>query len=162
MAGRADLSSLKGIARASWTHDPRRMSSAAAARPSRRSFQLLPVSRSFAALEELTRRTKSADPAAPLPPPTTNAPPPQPFPLNPTFSPLPPLADSLKTKIYNTYQYNVVESPSAPDSLVVREVSRKYGVGMERVRAVIRLKELEKSWKEEVRWLVLVVARARS
>ena len=44
----------------------------------------------------------------------------------------------------------------------MREVSRKYGVGMERVRAVIRLKELEKSWKEEVRWLVLVVARARS
>jgi len=32
----------------------------------------------------------------------------------------------------------------------VRAVSAKFGVGMERVRAVIRLKELEKRWKDEV------------
>lgn len=83
----------------------------------------------------------------------TNVSPPQPFPLNPTFSPLPPLADSLKSKIYNAYVHNLVETPSATDSLVVRAVSLKFGVGMERVRAIIRLKELEKSWKDEVRFV---------
>ncbi|GAA5867286.1 hypothetical protein JCM1840_005011 [Sporobolomyces johnsonii] len=75
-----------------------------------------------------------------------------PFPLNPTFRPNPPLADAIKTKIYNAYVHNILVK-NATDSQVVRAVSSKFGVGMDRVRAVIRLKELEKSWKEEGRAL---------
>ncbi|GAA5948871.1 hypothetical protein JCM21900_003455 [Sporobolomyces salmonicolor] len=75
-----------------------------------------------------------------------------PFPLNPTFHPLPPLADATKTKIYNAYVHNILLK-NATDSQVVRAVSSKFGVGMDRVRAVIRLKELEKSWMEEGRAL---------
>lgn len=74
----------------------------------------------------------------------------QPFPLNPTFRPLPPLADTVKTKIYNAYTYNIL-AKDATDSQVVRAVAAKFGIAMDRVRAVIRLKELEKSWKDQVR-----------
>ncbi|GAA5821397.1 hypothetical protein JCM11251_004604 [Rhodosporidiobolus azoricus] len=73
-----------------------------------------------------------------------------PFPLNPTFSPLPPLADSIKTKIYNAYLHNIMLK-EATDSQVVRAVSARFGVSMDRVRAIIRLKELEKSWRAEGR-----------
>ncbi|GAA5891391.1 hypothetical protein JCM6882_004680 [Rhodosporidiobolus microsporus] len=73
-----------------------------------------------------------------------------PFPLNPTFSPLPPLADSSKTKIYNAYVHNILVK-DATDSQVVRAVSARFGVSMDRVRAIIRLKELEKQWKVEGR-----------
>ncbi|BGP14431.1 hypothetical protein JCM10213_004554 [Rhodosporidiobolus nylandii] len=75
-----------------------------------------------------------------------------PFPLNPTFNPLPPLADSIKTKIYNAYLSNILLK-DATDSQVVRAVSAKHGVSMDRVRAIIRLKELEKQWKDEGRAL---------
>ncbi|GJN87280.1 hypothetical protein Rhopal_000228-T1 [Rhodotorula paludigena] len=75
-----------------------------------------------------------------------------PFPLNPTFAPLPPLADSIKSKIYNAYVHNILLK-DATDSQVVRAVSSKFGVSMDRVRAIIRLKELEKKWKEEGRAL---------
>ncbi|KAK4053451.1 hypothetical protein OIV83_001618 [Microbotryomycetes sp. JL201] len=70
-----------------------------------------------------------------------------PFPLNPSFKPLPPLADALKTRIYNAYTFNIV-AKDATDSQVVRAISAKFGVAMDRVRAIIRLKELEKSWKD--------------
>ncbi|KAL8286397.1 hypothetical protein RQP46_004414 [Phenoliferia psychrophenolica] len=76
-----------------------------------------------------------------------------PFPMNPTFSPLPPLADVVKTKIYNAYIINLISTPGATDSVVVRAVSQKFGVSMDRVRAIIRLKELEKRWKDEGRTL---------
>ncbi|GAA6062390.1 hypothetical protein JCM10212_003199 [Sporobolomyces blumeae] len=75
-----------------------------------------------------------------------------PFPLNPTFNPSPPLADETKTKIYNAYVHNILIK-KATDAQVVRAVSSKFGVAMDRVRAVIRLKELEKSWKAEGRTL---------
>ncbi|TNY18524.1 eukaryotic mitochondrial regulator protein-domain-containing protein [Rhodotorula diobovata] len=75
-----------------------------------------------------------------------------PFPLNPTFNPLPPLADSVKTKIYNAYLHNILLK-DATDSQVVRAVSTRFGVSMDRVRAIIRLKELEKRWKEDGRAL---------
>ncbi|GAA6028109.1 hypothetical protein JCM8097_001875 [Rhodosporidiobolus ruineniae] len=75
-----------------------------------------------------------------------------PFPLNPTFNPLPPLADSIKSKIYNAYVHNILLK-DATDSQVVRAVSSRFGVSMDRVRAIIRLKELEKSWKDEGRAL---------
>ncbi|GAA5936150.1 mitochondrial 37S ribosomal protein mS45 MRPS35 [Sporobolomyces koalae] len=75
-----------------------------------------------------------------------------PFPLNPTFNPSPPLADEIKIKIYNAYVHNILIK-DATDSQVVRAVSSKFGVAMDRVRAIIRLKELEKSWKSEGRTL---------
>ncbi|GAA5898697.1 mitochondrial 37S ribosomal protein mS45 MRPS35 [Sporobolomyces salmoneus] len=75
-----------------------------------------------------------------------------PFPLNPSFNPNPPLADETKTKIYNAYVHNILIK-NATDSQVVRAVSSKFGVAMDRVRAIIRLKELEKSWKSEGRTL---------
>ncbi|GAA5851466.1 hypothetical protein JCM9279_001076 [Rhodotorula babjevae] len=75
-----------------------------------------------------------------------------PFPLNPTFNPLPPLADSIKSKIYNSYLHNILLK-DATDSQVVRAVSTRFGVSMDRVRAIIRLKELEKQWKAEGRAL---------
>ncbi|GAA6017919.1 hypothetical protein JCM11491_001216 [Sporobolomyces phaffii] len=75
-----------------------------------------------------------------------------PFPLNPSFKPNPPLADEIKTKIYNAYVHNILIK-NATDSQVVRAVSSKFGVAMDRVRAIIRLKELEKSWKSEGRTL---------
>ncbi len=73
----------------------------------------------------------------------------QPFPLNPSFRPLAPLADATKTRIFNTYVHNIIQ-PNATDAVVVRAISEKFGVGMDRIRAVIRLKELEKSWKDAV------------
>ncbi|KAK4698965.1 hypothetical protein P7C70_g7304, partial [Phenoliferia sp. Uapishka_3] len=76
-----------------------------------------------------------------------------PFPMNPTFNPLPPLADSTKTKIYNAYIINLMSNSGSVDSVVVRAVSQKFGVSMDRVRAIIRLKELEKRWKDEGRTL---------
>lgn len=86
---------------------------------------------------------------------------PKPFPMNPTFAPLPPLADTIKTNIYNAYTFNILEA-KATDSQVIRAVSSKFGVGMDRVRAIVRLKELEKKWKDEVRpffWLLFKCCR---
>ncbi|KAK4058487.1 hypothetical protein OIO90_000649 [Microbotryomycetes sp. JL221] len=71
-----------------------------------------------------------------------------PFPLNPSFRPLPPLADSIKSRIFNAYTYNIV-TKDATDSQVVRAISHKFGVAMDRVRAIIRLKELEQTWKQQ-------------
>ena len=85
----------------------------------------------------------------------------QPFPLNPTFNPLPPLADSIKSKIYNSYLHNILLK-DATDSQVVRAVSTRFGVSMDRVRAIIRLKELEKQWKDEVRPLLRLLSLSLS
>jgi hypothetical protein len=70
--------------------------------------------------------------------------------MNPSFNPKPPLADIIKTRIANAYKHNILQS-NATDSVVVRAISMKFGVGMDRVRAIIRLKELETSWTKEVR-----------
>ena len=64
---------------------------------------------------------------------------------------MPPLADAIKTKIFNAYIHNLMDKSASTDSQVVRAVAVRFGVGMERVRAIIRLKELEKSWINEVR-----------
>ncbi|BGP23171.1 ribosomal protein S35, mitochondrial protein [Rhodotorula toruloides] len=71
-----------------------------------------------------------------------------PFPMNPSFNPLPPLADTIRERIYNAYAYNI-RIKDATDKQVVRAVSGKFGVSMDRVRAIIRLKELEEQWKQE-------------
>ena len=70
--------------------------------------------------------------------------------MNPTFAPLPPLADEIKTRIYNAYYHNITDSSATSDAQVIRGVSAKFGVAMDRVRAIVRLKELEQSWKTEV------------
>ncbi|BGO98088.1 hypothetical protein RTG_01289 [Rhodotorula toruloides ATCC 204091] len=71
-----------------------------------------------------------------------------PFPMNPSFNPLPPLADTIKERIYTAYAYNI-RIKDATDKQVVRAVSSKFGVSMDRVRAIIRLKELEEQWRKE-------------
>lgn len=63
---------------------------------------------------------------------------------------MPPLADVTKTRIYNAYLHNILQK-DATDSQVVRAVSTKFGVAMDRVRAIVRLKELERRFKSEVR-----------
>lgn len=74
--------------------------------------------------------------------------------MNPSFNPQPPLADEIKTRIYNSYYHNITDNKKADsDSVVIREVSSKYGVAMDRVRAIVRLKELEGAWKAEKRTL---------
>lgn len=63
---------------------------------------------------------------------------------------MPPLADLTKTRIYNAYLHNILQK-DATDSQVVRAVSTKFGVAMDRVRAIVRLKELERRFRSEVR-----------
>ena len=70
--------------------------------------------------------------------------------MNPSFAPLPPLADEVKTRIYNAYYHNITDSKTMSDTQVIRAVSAKFGVAMDRVRAIVRLKELEETWKSEV------------
>lgn len=70
--------------------------------------------------------------------------------MNPSFAPQPPLADSIKSKIFSTYNQGIVSRPDVTDSQIVRGISTKFGVGMERVRAIIRLKELEVNWNKMV------------
>lgn len=65
-----------------------------------------------------------------------------PFPLNPSFRPPPPLSDALKTKIYTLNQ-------SDPQKYTPTKLSLDFKVSVDRVKAVIRLKELEKSWVDK-------------
>ncbi|SCZ94052.1 BZ3500_MvSof-1268-A1-R1_Chr6-1g08389 [Microbotryum saponariae] len=75
-----------------------------------------------------------------------------PFPLNPTFKPLPPVSELIKTKVYHAYlgnlQTNSPNTTTPSDLVVVRAISSKFGLSMARVRAIIRLKELEQEWKK--------------
>ncbi|SGY28653.1 BQ5605_C084g13000 [Microbotryum silenes-dioicae] len=71
-----------------------------------------------------------------------------PFPLNPTFKPLPPVSELIKTKIYHAYLGNLQTNSPPSDLVVVRAISSKFGLSMARVRAIIRLKELEQEWKK--------------
>ena len=64
-----------------------------------------------------------------------------PFPQNPSFRPPPPLSDALKTRIYSLYQSDMVKYTPT-------KLSLDYKVSVDRVKAVIRLKDLEKSWVE--------------
>lgn len=64
----------------------------------------------------------------------------QPFPLNPAFRSFPVLSEELKDQIYARVK----------GGKSVRIVSAELGVSMERVAAVVRLKEIEKRWIKEV------------
>lgn len=65
----------------------------------------------------------------------------QPFPLNPTFRPPPPISDQLRTTIYNAYM-------SDPAVYTVRKLSELYNISIRRVDAILRLKGLEAYWKK--------------
>lgn len=68
----------------------------------------------------------------------------RPFPLNPAFVSESILSEDLRNEIYR----RVVEQKKS-----VRAVSVELGVDMRRVAAVVRLVELEKRWRKEVRIL---------
>jgi hypothetical protein len=65
----------------------------------------------------------------------------RPFPMNKQFKSLPVLSEEYRDAIYD----HVVKK-----GMSVRDVSVKLGVSMERVGAVVRLKEVEKQWEKEV------------
>ncbi|PWN94166.1 hypothetical protein FA10DRAFT_264734 [Acaromyces ingoldii] len=59
-----------------------------------------------------------------------------PFPLNPTFNPPPPLSQAVRDQMWSLHSQN-------PSANSVRVLSGRFGVQMERVTAVLRLKALE-------------------
>ncbi|TDL28154.1 hypothetical protein BD410DRAFT_347906 [Rickenella mellea] len=61
-----------------------------------------------------------------------------PFPLNPSFSPRPPLSDKTKNAIYHSFMRGST----------LRWLSSAYGISLKRVDAILRLKGLEEHWKE--------------
>ena len=63
----------------------------------------------------------------------------QPFPLNPYFKPNPPISNQTKQAIYQRYL-----EKSTP-----RQLAEEYGLGLERVNAILRLKALEKQNQEK-------------
>ena len=65
-----------------------------------------------------------------------------PFPLNPAFHSHPVLSEALRTEIHRRVMV---------DKRSVRSVSAELGVSLERVAAVVRLKEVEKQWVAQVR-----------
>lgn len=65
-----------------------------------------------------------------------------PFPMNRQFRSQPVLSEELRDEIYNKI---------SQEGWSVRKVSAFYGVAMQRVGAVIRLKAIENQWLQEVR-----------
>lgn len=63
----------------------------------------------------------------------------KPFPLNPSFRPPPPIADKTKNHLFTLYKSN-------PKKFSIRVLSAAYGIGLKRVDAIIRLKEVELDW----------------
>lgn len=68
-----------------------------------------------------------------------------PFPANPACKTASVISDDLKQKIFS----DVVES-----GMHSQEVAHKYGIKLARVDAIVRLQQIEKGWKEEVRIVV--------
>ncbi|CAG7851707.1 SubName: Full=Uncharacterized protein {ECO:0000313/EMBL:CCA68742.1} [Serendipita indica DSM 11827] len=60
-----------------------------------------------------------------------------PFPLNPSFKPPPPITDKLRTEIFNKH----LEKGKTEE-----ELSSEYKLGINRIRAILRLKKLEQLW----------------
>lgn len=74
----------------------------------------------------------------------------RPFPLNTQFVSESVLSEELRNEIHKMI---MVENKS------VREVSIELGVDMRRIGAVVRLVELEKQWKKEVRAIFSFLSR---
>ncbi|KAI8453359.1 hypothetical protein BY996DRAFT_2737756 [Phakopsora pachyrhizi] len=80
-----------------------------------------------------------------------------PFPTNPWFKPSPPLSDSIRTKIYESFknrvegtfqQFSKLSPPERKraEQVMLRQTSDQWGISKERVTAVIRLKAMEEYW----------------
>ena len=65
----------------------------------------------------------------------------QPFPMNPSFKPPPPISDATKNEIYRRFMSN-------PSQHNIHELSSQYHISLKRVDAILRLKGLEESWKK--------------
>lgn len=63
----------------------------------------------------------------------------QPFPMNPSFRPPPPISDAIRQEIYNQFMTDPVENS-------VRKLAIRYTLAFKRVDAILRLKGLEHSW----------------
>lgn len=63
----------------------------------------------------------------------------QPFPMNPSFRPAPPISDAIRQEMYIQFTADPVENS-------VRKLSLRYCLGMKRVDAILRLKGMEHSW----------------
>jgi len=61
----------------------------------------------------------------------------QPFPMNPSFKPPTPLSDKIRTQIFNLYMNENVNE---------LELSSRFGLGVSRIKAILRLKKLEQLW----------------
>lgn len=76
----------------------------------------------------------------------------QPFPLNQHFRSEPVLSEDLREDIWNQVINGVRDGQTGEVvKQSVRVVSATMGISMERVAAVVRLKEIEKQWEREVR-----------
>lgn len=65
-----------------------------------------------------------------------------PFPLNPSFRPPTPLSDARRQHIFDHFMVD-------PKANTVRALATRHGISIKRVDAILRLKGLEASWKEE-------------
>lgn len=65
----------------------------------------------------------------------------QPFPLNQSFRPPPPVSDALRTHIYFSYMAD-------PEANSVRALAARHHLSIKRIDAILRLKGLEQSWKK--------------
>lgn len=63
----------------------------------------------------------------------------KPFPMNPSFTPPPPLSDELRQQIYEDYMKDPIKNS-------VRSLSQRHHLSLKRVDSILRLKGLEYSW----------------
>lgn len=75
-----------------------------------------------------------------------------PFPLNPAFSPPPPIHQKVRDDMWRLHT-------SDPAQWTVRSLSNQFRVSLERTEAILRLKALEEEFKKEVRMTQLRAAR---
>ncbi|KAJ3332057.1 hypothetical protein HDU76_001450 [Blyttiomyces sp. JEL0837] len=66
----------------------------------------------------------------------------KPFPMNPLYVAMPPLADSVKDRIFLQHQ-------QSPDTETPIKLAKQYGISIARVQAILRLKALAKDMKEK-------------
>ncbi|KAI9330941.1 eukaryotic mitochondrial regulator protein-domain-containing protein [Obelidium mucronatum] len=65
-----------------------------------------------------------------------------PFPMNPLFKPVPPLADATRQEIYELYK-------SDPETQSPLKLATRFGVSIARIQAILRLKALEAKMQKE-------------
>jgi len=65
----------------------------------------------------------------------------QPFPMNPSFKPPPPISDRQKTAMWKQWA-------AAPSKGTMRMMSMRYNLSQKRVAAILRLKSMEAAWQK--------------